>query len=75
MKMGLKAEFIEMWSDEEIQILKKYYPKGGIDLCQKNGLTHKTVNSIRTKAHQFGLKMEGNVRGVWSNEEVELLKK
>lgn len=44
-----------IWTDEEIEILKKYYPKYGPVWIQKHLLPHRGVQSIQVKANSLGL--------------------
>ncbi len=42
------------WSEDELQLLKQYYPNGGAKLCQCKGL-NRTGNSIREMASRYKL--------------------
>jgi len=46
------------WTDREIELLKKFYPHAGdtIDLRDLATMLNRSVNSIRCKADDFGLK-------------------
>lgn len=46
-----------VWSDEELEILRKYYPIGGYKLVQEK-LPHRNKDAIQVKAHALGLKVE-----------------
>lgn len=69
------------WTDEEVEILKKYYPTGDMDELLKM-LPNRTLGRIRDKANKLGIKREvvskrketGKML-VWTDEEVDLLKK
>lgn len=57
----------------EIQILKKYYPIGGVDLCIKQGLNRESY-SIKMKALQLHLKYRDNVEGICLEKDLRILK-
>ena len=59
------------WTDEEIELLKKYYPELGQD-CIKY-LPNRTTSSIISKASDLKIKYDNNPK--WTDKEVELLKK
>ncbi len=59
------------WKDEEVEILKEYFPIGGYKLCQEKGIT-KNIQSIRTKA--YSLSLYYNALG-WSDDEISILRK
>lgn len=64
------------WSEDEVSILKKYYPIGGYTLCIKNGLK-RDENSIRNKVSDLKLKVlpkEKVVKSL-SDREIAILKK
>ena len=44
-----------IWEKEEIEILKKYYPLGGYQLCQEHGLSHRSKSSIYHRAYKIGI--------------------
>ena len=50
---------IDNWTEEELKILLKYYQLGGYKLCQENGLSHRSRNSIIAKAHNLKIIVEG----------------
>lgn len=69
------------WSEEELYILKKYYPKGGADLCISKGLK-RSKDSIRKKVKIYfpehikrRLRLNSNNPNVWVSSEYALLKK
>ena len=69
----------ELWTDEEISILKEYYPIGGYRLCQKKGL-NKTWNSTKYMVKKLGIIVEneklGRYRSTdWSKEDLDILVK
>lgn len=43
------------WTEEELDILRKYFPLGGAELCQEKGLQDRTIAGIRVKANRLGL--------------------
>ena len=57
------------WTDEEIEILKKYYPVEGPDCASR--LNDRTRQSVKAKA--FELKITECSH--WTNEEIEILRK
>lgn len=56
------------WTEEEIEILKKWYPIEGIKV--KDKLNGKTKMAIKSKASKLGLKFV-----TWTDEEIIILKK
>lgn len=56
------------WTEEEIEILKKWYPIEGIKV--KDRLKSRTKSAIITQAHKLGLK-DGNKK--WAEEEIKIL--
>lgn len=77
-KKGLYRE--DRWSEEEIGILKEYYPIGGYRLCQEKGLGYKSKSSISSRAYALGIKMfEVNRcrygKESWTDEEISILKR
>ena len=75
-QFGLKMEgnVRGVWSNEEVELLKKYYPLGGSFLCIEKGLKSKTACSINQKASKLGLQVDMTLPK-WSNEELKILKK
>lgn len=89
--LGLHEKEIDIaskWSDEELDILKKYYSEYGPYGCKERGID-RTHCSIVKKANKLGLKMTDDakfdlfctkVRGVrkkylqWTDEEISILK-
>lgn len=67
-----KRDRFNLWTDEEIEILKKYYKEGGIALCKAKGLNSKNDKAIVYKASKFGLKRRKMSR--WTDEEINILK-
>lgn len=64
------------WTDEEIEILRKYYPISGSKRVH-NLLPHRTRGAIAAKANSLGIKIgvgHGETVGNWTNKEVDLLK-
>jgi hypothetical protein len=55
MKLKLCKPPNPQWSKDEITILRKYYPIGGVNLCNLN----RSNKSIRKKAYKLGLKCNG----------------
>ncbi|MED4885021.1 hypothetical protein [Bacillus smithii] len=49
----------DLWSDEELKILQKHYPNGGVYEVQKF-LPHKSYDSIRRKANKLGITIDEN---------------
>ena len=74
-RMKMRLECYKMsskkWTDEEIEILKKYFTVGGYKLCQEKGVT-KSIQSIRNKA--YTLTLYYNPLG-WSDGEIAILRK
>lgn len=59
------------WTDEEIEILKKYYPTEGKKV--ESRLNGKTIVAIRSMASKLGIK--DLCICIWTSEEIEILKK
>lgn len=59
-----------IWSNEEIEILEKYYPIEGLKV--ENRLKGRTKNSILKKVSMRKIKVQDNS---WNEEEIRLLKK
>lgn len=60
------------WSEEEIEILKKWYPIEGIKV--KDRLAGRTLKAIMKQTGRLGIKKVQNFRR-WTKEEIEILKK
>lgn len=58
------------WTDEEYEILKKYYPTEGINCISK--LNGRTAETVRTIAYKLGIHYIA--KSVWTTEKIELLK-
>lgn len=58
------------FSEEEIEIVKKYYPLEG-SLCSKR-LNNRSAQSITNLAYKLGIKFE---KFTWTKEEIEILNK
>ena len=58
------------WTEEEIEILKKWYPIEGTRI--KERLDDRTRVAIKEKARKLGLKVDNLF---WTNEEIEILKR
>lgn len=54
-KLGCCIMTKKYWTDDEIEILKKYYPIGGAKLCQEKGLSYRTRIEIAAKAQDLGI--------------------
>lgn len=70
-RSGIDRKEPVKWLKEDIELLKKYYPLGGVKLCKEKGL-NRTNNSIIYKAYLLGINAPGNS---WSEKDIELLKK
>ena len=58
-----------VWSKDEIELLKKLYPKGSVqEIVDKTGRTHAAITQ---KAFCLGIKVHTG----WSPNEIKLLKK
>lgn len=49
------------WTNEDLEILKKYYPDGGYKKCQENGL-NKTMYAITSQAALMGIKRNYEIK-------------
>ena len=66
---------VNHWSELEVEILRKYYPIGGVKLCKENGL-NRPDGSIRQSALRYGVsENRKNKLSLWSDKEKEILKK
>ena len=70
LKLNPSEKEYNYFSEEEIEILKKYYPIEGTK-CKKR-LKGRTVAAISALAYKLGIKSE---RFTWTEEEIEILKK
>jgi len=56
MYLGLSKKNNPKWTDQEIDIIKKYYPMNGSNFIQQNLLPHRSISEIRQKAFKLGVK-------------------
>ena len=69
-KAEIKKNSWVAWSEDEIKLLKKLFPRGRArELAEQTG---RTVRAIACKAQRLGL---GRSKPVWSKKELNLLKK
>lgn len=65
------------WSDVEIDILKKYYPKEGGEVVKR--LNNRSFRAVQIKASQLGVRLDDGlkikVNNLWTSGEVALLYK
>ena len=59
------------WTDDDIRVLREYYPDFGAEKCAEF-ILNKTKNQIKDKARVLGIK--SNHYNKWTNEENERLK-
>ena len=59
-----------LWSDEEVEILNKYYPTEGTKVQKR--LPNRSATSITQQAHLRGIKT--TTKNKWSEEEIRILK-
>lgn len=71
-ELGLQTR--EMWSDNELELLRKYYVELETDELIRTHLPNRSYGSILDKAHSLGLFKRPNPRE-WTAEEEEVLKK
>jgi hypothetical protein len=80
-KLGIQFE-TDRWSEEELQILRTEYPKGGVHACAGAGLERDGM-SIRNKARRLGIAAPPSAKAVashrstnplWQEWEIEILK-
>lgn len=69
----LGLECVVKWTEDEIALVKEYYPKGGSKLVKQKGLD-KPTNLISSKASSLGLRLDVP-RANWSDADVEVLVK
>ena len=64
------------WTDEELNILREYYPKGGVKLVKEKGVD-RSSEAIKVRASQMGLNFRDGVidrlRSKWSKSELKIL--
>ena len=73
-KLGLAEKMTNgFYTFEEDEIIKKYYEKGGSQLCQEKGLSNRTKHSISDRAKLLGLRQEV-LMDYWTEEEYTILK-
>lgn len=53
-RLGLKTDYFSIWTCQEIEILKKYYPVEGSDVYKR--LNNKTKQSCQSKARKLNIK-------------------
>ncbi len=71
--MGENTRSCNRWTDEENEILRKYYPDEGYAVADR--LPGRTRNSIKTRVSVLGLKFTGSDRKYWNEDEILILKK
>lgn len=74
-ELGLKKE-VNLWTDEEINYLKTYYPNQNITLEEIHDkyIPNHTILNISGKANSLGLFRKEKPKE-WTDEEIDLLKK
>lgn len=71
-KLGLN--FSNPWTEEEIEILKKYFTKiGGMGIIKQKLLPNRQYSSIKTKAYQLGLIYQKGRRYVPNNNDDKVI--
>lgn len=60
---------LDYWSQDEIEIIKIYYPTEGSNVVKR--LPNRTKGAIKRKADKMGL----HCKKFWSDEEIEILRK
>ena len=64
------------WTEEELNILREYYPKGGVKLVKEKGI-NRSSEAIKVRASQMGLNLKDSVidrlRSKWSEQELQIL--
>lgn len=58
-ELGLKKQ--KWWTEDEIEIIKKHYAKLGATEIREMYLPHRTVASIKKKAHQLQISLDNDV--------------
>lgn len=61
------------WTDEEVEIIREYFPQGGARLVIEKGV-NRDVREIGAKASNMGIKIDSG-RNYWTEEEEEILRK
>jgi hypothetical protein len=67
--LNLTAGNSRLWSEEEDEILKQYYPIEGAKCCSR--LQDRTMNSVMQRANKLGIAYTENS---WSDEELEIIR-
>ena len=67
----IKSYASDKWTEEDIAILKKYYPSEGTNV-QSRLSGKKSATCIKNKVRSLGLKYEGDK---WTEEDIAILKK
>ena len=70
-KLSLKYNDARYYSQEEDNIIKKYYPIEGID-CAKR-LPNRKPENVQQRAIKFGLRSPYNYINKWSDDELQIL--
>ena len=70
LKSGVERKEAIHWSDSDVELLKQYYPIGGVKLCRSKGL-NRDAKSITYKAFLMGLNAPSRS---WSDSEIAILK-
>ena len=64
----------DLWTNEEIEILKKYYLIEGLKVIDR--INGRTKAAIGAQARRLGMKKPQNqLKQKWTDEEIEILKK
>lgn len=63
-----KLKNCSMWTKEEIEILRKYYPTEGTNVIDR--LDGRTKDTIAAKAQKLGIKLNN----YWTEKEIQILK-
>lgn len=57
-----------LWTEEEIKIIKKYYPQGGVQPCQQF-LPQRTKSAIKSVAHKLNIPSNHPCAHRWTSED------
>lgn len=60
----------QRWTEDEIEIIRKYYPEGGSEAVKEH-LPDRPIKGIRQKACLLGVSTKGPA---WTKEDIEILK-
>ena len=73
-KAGVYIQKKSYWTQEEIDILKKYYPIENISNVMKRLPNHSNKQAIHTKASELNIVSYYKLSNIWTDNEIRILK-